>query len=1603
MSRRLPQRRPASRQSRFVPDSNETGAPGGVDWQRGEQFDFNPVADATGAPTLYLRNSMKSLGDPIHRDSVWRQRQELKRYFTRRGWKPVDADGLEACEAGHGHEGDDSVILAIVTRANRERLGGDAGVDDVLREFFINSQVGFEALTGALLQGDETYDPEAYEVGADQYSHIRHFGWIYAVEIRLLRRILAETPDREVVVIDAGTGFGHFVFTAARFLSHDERRRTRFVGTDHTTTDLKFAMDAAHAAPGLNVTWEIADIDGSDHVQRLKDASGGRFADLLVVNHVLEHLEARPAVDYVLDWLRVARTLVVTVPLEDRLENSVSAHRHEFCVDSLARLAAEVERRAGGLVTADLTDVRGGIVVFRHDLQGDTGPRAVELIGYETLAALAEVYRDVWGRDAYRLSDEPIRATTVALVEVLEALLTIAAEGEIGCEIAVTLARALQYTRGVTDEHNVMRRVDPGMLREIARRWSANCHDIGVLALAKDVHGEARKLFRGIAAEWATYLDFLELAQHTTGRFDVDSFEGVAEEAIELAQARTPDRSRADVEQELSTHARRAYEQADLLGLGVVHELMRVPFARVATMLREARWEALLHCAVRAELHGEGRFRQILTLCLDAAADPALREAFWTLVSTYVGVLQLDYRTRRPLGEVDLHAVLDRTTAFLSAAHGVDVPDSFDVDEAWLKARQARLRLAESHLQAVEAAYAVRRSPDELTTANPAELYREAMLFFLTGLDGIRDGHGLAEVLLEYRRRLIEARHCADSRYAHDYVLWAGPGDDVGQSRARALHPRVQLYQLEAYAERMFMAGELVRRDLAAGTLRAEESRAAYEWRVEFDESAMYAHEWIARLGPRRSVIFGHSPPPTIPENAGILERDAWVRGAHHRILGLGGDPQLWGTISTGYTERLRTLIQGDDDTSVRASLEALLAEAGPQAFAAAVRHVDPYECHTVGAHDSPPAVTVGLHIHNARPSVIVETLVHLRELDWLYEARWCVISSTSSDRVIAKAEHRMALELGLSRIGITNRQLLKGGNQNRTMLNTPRPLGRESFYFTLDDDFVPAPLTLRRAVPILLHDRTAGFVQLPLLFRASLEPGHSFGRQMDASLMLSFCELTAPALNAPAMSLPLGTNTLFRTTRGRSAIEATGGMVVDAVHGFTAEDHAFGVMATLMGRRPSPFATPSGGWTDGVHLTEAWLVGDGVDFAPGGQLQKERWSEGHARILRMMFLPYFSRTRGRPAFRGREIAGLATILTGYASMALMGLLTLLLLPVLAFTPAARDLAVLDGLWLSSYAALLWIIPGALQVYMSRDAGLTVRDVVGMSVMIFYGTCLSIVRGTVRGLFMRPTRAWRAFKGRRAARKLQVVHLGLGIAHLAAAVLAVWQGLWMAVVYAVSAVALLSLWGFHGLLPAHHAEKVERMARDANETLWKVVSRRLSFPRGRLGAPVAIPAVQARLFWRFWCSLAIAGVVTMHVWTAIAAQRLTTMSTLVAFGMTCLLSLLMFRRVAEVWIWMRGRQLRDAVRQRAPLADANWVRARIASYENGGRGHRAARACEEDGRHDRGPRTSPAHRTVRVVWTNTLVTRGDLGGAAGRNGAGARTRPHSGSLTSVSN
>ena len=1385
-----------------------------ISFESSKYYNFYTYRFEGTSKTVFVVEPLYDM-DMIWRDPCWQMRKVLHDKFTKLNTQQ---------------------IFTVLTEANKRVLGPHATEDDVLRLFFLSTQNKFLQTTSRYLSGLEDYDYAKNQLDDKNYSHVGLFSWIYCKEITILQDVL-KLSDRDVTVLDMATGFANFIFTAQELLT-DNSARVKYIGSDISARDMGQAISYAKSK---NTPAEFVFDDMTEPAwgKRFLSLNNNEKVDMVVVNHVLEHLDGNP-VDYLIEWASVVNeALVISVPLEDAKETTISAHSHAFTAEALKGLGNELSLTSKGLLIIDYSQVFSGILIImpKDSVLLSTRVEAINNFGEDIVDQIEGVYNDIWGRDAYRFKGVPSKGKRIDSSEILKALNDVYSENYIGRFVAKKIASALCYVRGTNNEEGYMNPADPEYIKDIAAAWIDN---LRVIKNEKHVEANNLDIFAKVWANYSTHMHFRHAAETISGKSNCDSFNGI------LAKNVKP----KDVE-ELTGSALMEYEKADIISLESTNTLMRKTSGEVEALLRSANYAELVHLTVLAILYGEGRFYQLVQLYLERFGSDELRGNFNSLVEIYVKNIEQKYHTTLPISQIDWIGLARKTEIFFNTARPLIIPEDFNFSAEEMLKRQKLMREAESYVEYVEKEFAKSDiGVDNIKDQEPADAYANAMLLFKERLLEVDSRESnLASALKEYRHNLIQCRKLADIRYGHGYHFWTGAGERLGQLKLSSTHSRYQLYHMEAYAERMFVTAQLAAKDPSyiQGEISLNQS---YDNYLSRHEIPLYIQEWIAQYGPRRAAIFGFAGPDTIDENTNIIAADRKIREIVQLARERGANKGKWGLLATGYTEKLRYLIRdGDADFELADRILKALNEDGTVEVERAIALLNPYDGAGKIDNNNPSFVTIGVHIHNADPDVIYETLLHLREIDWPYLSKWPLMGTTSSKVLIAEREREIALELGITRYAMTARRHLKAGNQNRVMPNVPIAGDRESFYFTLDDDYVPAAQTMNRLIPGLLAQPLVSYSQVPLFFRGSVEPGHSTAKHSDANIIQGWSTGLYRALNdlgnldnldagrqSEPLLFPSGTGTLFRLTPGKNSLASVGYICTET----SGEDFATGALLHLK-ERTDIFVEDANEWKSGILVNEGWVIGDGVDYL-GRTKQQIRWSEGGAYIGVHIWLKSILRSIWRTLSQKRSLKNAISrfsfkqvfmafrLFFGFAIQAFVGFAFFIVVPATVIIMCNELIYPFISLLVTSF--VLWFLPLLFIGYVFRHSGLTLFDLIEFSILHNIAAHFSLVKGTLRGLF-RSSMTWQAFKGqptKKSSIKQFIPYMALGLLNVAAGIAGVFgaSNPIFAFLFFNALFFFLTI-AFYKPTPKIERDKIIRMSKDARDTLTKRIFRYLSY------------------------------------------------------------------------------------------------------------------------------------------------------------------------------
>lgn len=344
--------------------------------------------------TLVVANRIPVLPEQIDRDDAWARRKELALHLRNLfDDSRLPALGLDSQNARI------RLMLDVLTEGYRHSFENPPDRETVLELFFRNSQAKFDRVADELLSGARSYSLAEYAsdgVFDEGYSHIEHFAWIYVKQIELIREVLRKNPERTVRVADLGCGGSNFILTAARALTPDELGRVEFIAVDLGGADVAVGNRMLAEIPAVNVRSVVHNVSDPGFINVLSAYE----PNVIVVNHVLEHLPGDPD-DYLHQWSVAARdALSVSVPIGDDVEQSISRHLHAFTPDSIRETVERLTERVNHTITCpDLDETScGGLLQLRKDhavlRTGGFGGEVFVLSPRETEVVLSPVYED---------------------------------------------------------------------------------------------------------------------------------------------------------------------------------------------------------------------------------------------------------------------------------------------------------------------------------------------------------------------------------------------------------------------------------------------------------------------------------------------------------------------------------------------------------------------------------------------------------------------------------------------------------------------------------------------------------------------------------------------------------------------------------------------------------------------------------------------------------------------------------------------------------------------------------------------------------------------------------------------------------------------------------------------------------------------------------------------------------------------------------------------------------------------------------------------------------------------------------------------------------
>jgi len=324
----------------------------------GQYYRFKVIKEKAKT-TVYISNQKMSSIDQIDRDDSWNRRKELTRFLE--AYLDEKKTNIQFKK----------MMLSILNRSYQESIDR---VDDeiyLLELFYKNSQESFNKTIEEYAKDIKKYDVNRYGMKGvidEQYSHIQHFGWIYWQQIQLVLDAL-DKKEGKLKILDLGAGACSFILTAAHFLKKKNLlHKVTFVAVDRSERDMKFGKKMLSKFGNVEVEFVTDNVTSTGFANRLIRHE----PDIIISNHLLEHLSGDIKNLFLHDWLIAAKDILsISLPLKDKLEESLSDHVQYFDVNTIKSLAQSMELRSGYAVRVKHIDYikNGGLINFQKIIE----------------------------------------------------------------------------------------------------------------------------------------------------------------------------------------------------------------------------------------------------------------------------------------------------------------------------------------------------------------------------------------------------------------------------------------------------------------------------------------------------------------------------------------------------------------------------------------------------------------------------------------------------------------------------------------------------------------------------------------------------------------------------------------------------------------------------------------------------------------------------------------------------------------------------------------------------------------------------------------------------------------------------------------------------------------------------------------------------------------------------------------------------------------------------------------------------------------------------------------------------------------------------------
>lgn len=956
------------------------------------------------------------------------------------------------------------------------------------------------------------------------------------------------------------------------------------------------------------------------------------------------------------------------------------------------------------------------------------------------LSWAGDVLEELWEVERWELNtDEEISAQARHRIEAVVELLRELASSDETHVLATVMASGLARSRGLRTLCGERYTITTEALAPILTNWKKIQDNI---ALYPELAGDVPAHKQACLNVWAllsVYNRLVLQAEEITGEAGAAAYPGSSfTEDSEKAAADSRE-NRAFVHWEL----------ADLIGLGIVHYLLRLPAEAVTQAVESETNTVALEMALLATVFGEGALLHGLYKAVKQRRDFEMYRGLQLQVQQVYSALEEGFRRPKPLDQ------------FIDEAFGASQQPAL---EGWRspghmgKSRDALITPGDEVLGKAEAYLRKLVADAKLDfSLYPQRMASQLSAAVRTFMKACKAATYIWEVSDEIDRFRDVIHRGIGSIFASDALnkVWDGPNTCIVNERK--LHYEGTSLLIATYANscRLLAAAEILLAHHSDVDFFPDKKETAWDRIISasaYSGVPILIEHYLIQYGPRLYQFFKGEAAFKGGANASeeldplkhspTVQVDCRIHALVTQAHTLGASLAAWGFVEAGVTAKLRFLCRS---LGVRHPLISKVeAHLNLRELDQATRLVQETRLDLKGGEqgttDSPvPRVTVAVHVCNAEIEIVNETMSRVVLVDWPADSLCLFLSSSSTEASIAYSERRICLRCGATHFFIAARRHLKAGNLNRAIPNVPSR-GDETYYLILDDDHRPFRAILQRTTPLMEANPDAAFVQLPQHYYGNIFPGYGFTRRLDASHQYYFMSSVSPiffirhtfdedesGVTRTRSLIPqlYGTGTTLRVSNDNSLREPD-----YFPTNSTTEDFALGYR--LHEKRVESKSFASNKKDDGILLDEVWTIGDGVD-AGGKQGQWLRWSEGSTKAAITSEVPSVINLFKMLLKRENTKA----VLTQLAIIFCISFHY----PIEAFTSVYLFIAspvyfLMSHRVIYSYEAITWVCCLAVILYCNgrvlRHIGLTFLEWLAL---ISYERCLGFI-SVIRGVFM---------------------------------------------------------------------------------------------------------------------------------------------------------------------------------------------------------------------------------------------------------------------------